>query len=83
MTKRLFQKESYYELKVLGDGILLAAAFFAVYFLKRGEFYQGQFLRLEPRFERFFPVLMMVWLLVTLLSKKFTRLEKDDYFSFP
>jgi lipopolysaccharide/colanic/teichoic acid biosynthesis glycosyltransferase len=81
MSKRLFQKESYYWLKVLFDGILLAAAFFAVYFLKRGEFFAGKLLRLEPRFETFFPVLMVTWLLVTLFSKKFTSLEKADYFS--
>jgi len=81
MAKRLFQKESYYWLKVLYDGILLAAAFFTVYFLQRGEFFNGKFLRLEPKFAKFFPVLMIAWFFVTLFSKKFTKLEKTDYSS--
>lgn len=69
MTRRLFQKEQYYLFKFLFDGFLLAAAFFSVYFLKRGTFYQQEFLRLEPRFRTFFIVLMVIWTLVTLLSK--------------
>lgn len=81
MSKRLFQKEPYYWLKVLADGIQLAAAFFAVYYLKRGEFLNGKFLGLEPKFEKFFPLLLMAWFVVTLISKKFTKLEKTDYFS--
>ena len=78
---RLFQKESYYWLKIIFDGLLLGIAFLAVYFLKRGGFYNGKFLSLEPKFEKFFLVLMIAWFIVTLFSKKFTKLKKTDYFS--
>ena len=81
MSNRLFQKEKYYWWKILLDGLLLAAAFYLVYFFKREGFFQGEFLRLEPNFRRFFPVLLGVWLVVTLLSKKFTQLREPGYFN--
>jgi lipopolysaccharide/colanic/teichoic acid biosynthesis glycosyltransferase len=80
MSKRLFQKEPYYFLKVLLDGFLLTAAFFTVYLLKRGSFYHDRFPGLEPNFATFFPVLIITWLLVTLFSKKFTILKETGYF---
>ncbi|MCU0288426.1 MAG: sugar transferase [Acidobacteria bacterium] len=81
MSKRLFQKESYYWLKVISDGIHLIAAFYIFYYLKRQTFFNGKFLALEPRFAKFFPLLLAAWFIVTLFSKKFTRLETVDYIS--
>jgi lipopolysaccharide/colanic/teichoic acid biosynthesis glycosyltransferase len=75
MTNEFLAKERFYWLKVILDGIFLAIAFFAVYWLRRGN------LLIDERFREFLPVLFLTWFLVTILSKKFKILKKQDYFS--
>jgi hypothetical protein len=75
MAQNFLKKERFYWLKVLLDGFFLALAFAAVYGYRRGT------LDFEPSFRRFLPLLFLIWLLVTILSKKFKVLEKRDYFS--
>lgn len=75
MASNYLSKERFYWGKVLLDGIFLAAAFLMIYFLRRDT------LLIEERFRKFLPILLLTWLLVTLLSKKFKVLEKRDYFS--
>jgi lipopolysaccharide/colanic/teichoic acid biosynthesis glycosyltransferase len=75
MANNYLAKERYYWLKVLLDGIFLATAFLAVYWFRRGE------LHIDEPFRKFLPILFLTWFLVTLLSKKFKELEKQDYFS--
>jgi lipopolysaccharide/colanic/teichoic acid biosynthesis glycosyltransferase len=75
MANNYLSKERYYWLKVLLDGIFLAIAFIAVYWLRQGN------LVIDDRFRKFLPLLFLTWFLVTILSKKFKRLEKQDYFS--
>jgi lipopolysaccharide/colanic/teichoic acid biosynthesis glycosyltransferase len=75
MASNYLAKERFYWLKVLLDGIFLAASFLIVYWIKRGD------LAIDEPFRKFFPILLMTWLFVTLLSKKFKKLEKQDYFS--
>ncbi|MFH2108805.1 MAG: sugar transferase [Chrysiogenia bacterium] len=75
MAQNFLLKERFYWLKVLLNGIFLALAFTATYWFRRGD------LLIEPSFRRFLPVLFLTWLLVTLLSKKFKVLPKQDYFS--
>jgi lipopolysaccharide/colanic/teichoic acid biosynthesis glycosyltransferase len=57
------------------DGFFLAMSFVAVYWFRRGNFL------IDESFHEFLPILFLTWFLVTLLSKKFKRLEKQDYFS--
>ena len=75
MSPNYLKKERYYWLKVLLDGLFLAIAFAVVYWFRRGN------LLIEEPFRKFLPVLFAAWLLVTLLSKKFKVLQKQDYFS--
>jgi lipopolysaccharide/colanic/teichoic acid biosynthesis glycosyltransferase len=75
MADNYLAKERFYWLKVLLDGTLLALAFLATFWFRRGT------LHIEEPFRKFLPVLFLTWFLVTLLSKKFKRLEKQDYFS--
>jgi len=75
MSSNYLKKERFYWLKVILDGTFLAFAFLSVYWLRRGD------LLIDEDFRRFLPVLFLTWLLVTLLSKKFKILEKQDYFS--
>ena len=75
MSLNYLSKERFYWLKVLLDGIFLAVSFAAVYWLRRGNIY------IEATFRKFLPILLLTWFLVTILSKKFKTLEKQDYFS--
>ena len=75
MSQNYLSKERYYWLKVLLDGIFLAVSFAAVYWLRRGNLY------IEAPFRKFLPILFLTWFLVTILSKKYKTLEKQDYFS--
>jgi lipopolysaccharide/colanic/teichoic acid biosynthesis glycosyltransferase len=75
MPNNYLKKEKFYWVKVLLDGIFLATAFTAVYWFRRGD------LLIDEPFRKFLPILFLTWFLVTLLSKKFKRLEKQDYFS--
>jgi len=75
MANNYLSKERFYWLKVLLDGIFLAIAFLAAFWLRRGD------LLIDESFRKFLPILFLTWFLVTLLSKKFKRLERQDYFS--
>ncbi|MCG2810705.1 MAG: sugar transferase [Candidatus Aminicenantes bacterium] len=75
MPQNYLSKERYYWLKVLLDGIFLASSFLATYWLRRGD------LVIDENFQKFLPILFLTWFLVTILSKKFKILEKQDYFS--
>jgi len=75
MANNFIKKERFYWLKVLLDGVFLAIAFIAAYWLRRGD------LRIEVPLRNFLPVLFLTWLMVTLLSRKFKVQEKRDYFS--
>ena len=75
MSANYLKKENIYWLKVLLDGIFLAIAFLATYWLRRGD------LVIDENFRKFLPILFLTWFLVTILSKKFKVLEKQDYFS--
>jgi len=67
-------RSRHYGLKVLLDGLLLAASFFLAYGLKR------QTLVLDNAFLRFLSILFVSWLLITVLSKKFYLIDTRDYF---
>jgi len=75
MATNYLAKERYYWLKVLLDGLFLAIAFLATYWLRRGDLF------IDEPFRRFLPILFLTWFLVTILSKKYKTLEKQDYFS--
>lgn len=75
MATNYLVKERFYWLKVFLNGIFLALAFLGVYWLRRGN------LVIDENFRKFLPLLFLAWFLVTLLSKKFKALEKQDYFS--
>lgn len=75
MANNYLSKERFYWAKILLDGIFLSIAFLATYWLRRGN------LDIDEPFRKFLPVLFLTWLLVTLLSKKFKILQKQDYFS--
>lgn len=75
MANNYLAKERYYWLKVLLDGIFLAIAFLATYWLRRGN------LIIDERFRKFLPLLFLTWFLVTILSKKFKIIARQDYFS--
>lgn len=75
MANNFIAKERYYWLKVLLDGIFLAIAFAIVFWLRRGS------LHIDEPFRKFIPILFLTWFMVTILSKKYKVLEKQDYFS--
>lgn len=75
MPQNYLAKERFYWLKVLLNGTFLTLAFIATYWFRRGD------LLIDESFRRFLPVLFLTWMLVTLLSKKFKVLPKQDYFS--
>jgi len=75
MATNYLEKERFYWLKVLLDGIFLATAFLAVYWLRRND------LLIDDNFRKFLPILFLTWFLVTILSKKFKIIDKQDYFS--
>ncbi len=74
MTKNYLEKEKFYWLKIITDGILLAGSFVAIYYVKR------QHLHIEEKFLKYFVLLMMAWMIATLFSKKFLRTNEEDYF---
>jgi lipopolysaccharide/colanic/teichoic acid biosynthesis glycosyltransferase len=75
MSQNYLSKERFYWLKVLLDGIFLAIAFLLTYWLRRGD------LLIDESFKKFIPILFLTWFLVTILSKKYKTLERQDYFS--
>ncbi len=75
MANNLLRKERFYWLKVLLDGLFLAISFALVYWLRRGN------LNIDGPFRRFLPIAFLTWFLVTVLSKKFKIVEKEDYFT--
>jgi hypothetical protein len=74
MSSSYLHKERFYWLKVILDGIFLAIAFLATYWLRRGN------LLLDENFRKFLPILFLTWFLVTILSKKFKKFERREYF---
>jgi len=74
LAKNYLEKEKFYWLKIVIDGILLAGSFLAIYYVKR------QHLRIEENFQKYFLLLMITWLVTTLFSKKFMRVIEEDYF---
>jgi len=75
MASNYLKKERFYWLKVFIDGVFLAVAFLVVHCLRRGD------LVIDKNFQKFLPILFLTWFLVTILSKKFKVLEKQDYFA--
>lgn len=75
MSPNYLNKERYYWLKVLADGLLLAASLAFVLWLRQGG------LTLDERLQRFIPVMFAAWLLTTVFSRKFKALKDRDYFS--
>ncbi len=67
------EKESYYWLKILGDGIILLISFLTAYYFKRGHF------RIEADFRVFFLSLTAIWFFSTVFSKKFMRIHVENY----
>jgi len=74
--KNYLEREKFYWIKILFDGILLLCAFFVAYLIKRGN------LNIETKFKNFLIVLFLAWFFVTLFSKKFMKLEKRNYFTY-
>lgn len=74
MSKSYLERENYYWLKIIIDGILLAGSFLTVYYFKR------EHLRIEESFRNFFILIMIIWLVTTLFSKKFLRTKTGDFF---
>lgn len=74
MSKYYLEKEKYYWLKFLFDGLLLLSSFLMIYYIKRGH------LAIEHNFRKFLPILFLIWFLSTLFSKKFMKVEKQNYF---
>lgn len=74
MSAYHLQQEKYYWLKFISDGFLLLCAFLTAYFIKRGH------LDIEGGFQKFLLLLILIWLVTTLLSKKFMITEKQLYF---
>ncbi|MCJ7523610.1 MAG: sugar transferase, partial [Candidatus Aminicenantes bacterium] len=75
MSENYLAKERFYWLKVFLDGTFLAIAFMSVYWLRRGDLF------IDEDFREFLPIVFLTWFLVTILSKKFKVIEKQDYFS--
>jgi lipopolysaccharide/colanic/teichoic acid biosynthesis glycosyltransferase len=74
MKKNYLELERFYWLKILIDGILLAASFLILYYVKRQNF------QIEERFQKYFILLTVAWLITTLFSKKFLLQQGSDYF---
>jgi lipopolysaccharide/colanic/teichoic acid biosynthesis glycosyltransferase len=74
MPNNYLVKERYYWLKVLLDGIFLAIGFLTVYWFRRGT------LVIDAKFRPFLTLMFALWLLATLLSKKFKHQGSSDYF---
>lgn len=74
MSAYHLQQEKYYWLKLIFDGFLLLCAFLTAYFIKRGH------LDIEGNFQKFLPLLISIWFVTTLFSKKFMIAEKQQYF---
>ena len=75
MSPNYLNKERYYWLKVLADGLLLAASLAFVLWLRQGSFL------LDERLKKLLPVFFATWLLTTIFSRKFKALKNRDYFS--
>jgi lipopolysaccharide/colanic/teichoic acid biosynthesis glycosyltransferase len=71
--KNYLEKESHYWWKILFDGLLLVVSFLGAYYFKRGH------LVIEPDFQQLFVVLLASWFLVTILSRKYLKVETPDY----
>jgi lipopolysaccharide/colanic/teichoic acid biosynthesis glycosyltransferase len=71
--KNYLEKERYYWWKMLLDGIMLVISFLGAYYLKRGH------LVVEPDFQKFFGVLILLWFGATIFSKKFLKIDASDY----
>jgi lipopolysaccharide/colanic/teichoic acid biosynthesis glycosyltransferase len=75
MSANYIKKQRFYWLKVLADGLLLAASLAFVLWLRQGS------LMLDERLQRFIPVMFAAWLLTTVFSTKFKVLKERDYFT--
>ena len=75
MKKNFLEREHFYFLKVIMDGILLAGSFLFIYYVKRSS------LEIDPRFKGFLILLMGAWLVSTIFSKKFMQIKDEDYFN--
>lgn len=73
MSERYLQRSRNYFWLILGDGLLLLAAFMAVYTLRRGHLW------IEPEFQYVVPWMFAFWLVFTLLSGKFMQRENPDF----
>ena len=58
------------------DGLLLAAAFFVMNYLKRGNFF------MVPQYDQIIMILYAIWLPVTLITTKFGRRNPRNYRDF-
>ncbi|MFC2156790.1 sugar transferase [Acidobacteriota bacterium] len=75
MSRNFIQKEKHYWIKILIDGILLLAAFFLVYYIRRGH------IQIELNFRRFLPYLIISWFVVSIFSKKFKEYKHSNLYS--
>lgn len=75
MASNYIKKQRFYWLKVLLDGMLLAAALASVVWLRQGN------LLLDERLKKLLPVFFATWLFTTIFSPKFKVLRDRDYFS--
>ena len=74
MASNYIKKQRFYWLKVLLDGMLLAAALASVVWLRQGN------LLLDERLKKLLPVFFATWLFTTIFSPKFKVLRDRDYF---
>jgi lipopolysaccharide/colanic/teichoic acid biosynthesis glycosyltransferase len=73
MAKNYLERESFYWLKLLGDGLLLTLSFLLAYYFKRGHLY------IEKDFQVYFAALMVIWFVCTIFSKKFMKIHVENY----
>ncbi len=71
MPFHLKSKKASYLLNISFDGLLLFAAFFVIYFTKRGH------VSVELSFLSFLPVYFLAWFLSTVAGKKFRTLKDE------
>jgi hypothetical protein len=74
MGKKYLEREKFYWFKILIDGILLSGSFLGIYYVKR------EHIQVEADFQAYFILLAIAWLISTLFSKKFMKVEGEEYF---
>ena len=75
MNHRYVERGRYYVWLLTGDFLLLLGSFIGAYALRRGHLW------IEPEFQLLVPWILGFWLVFTLLSGKFMRLENPEFVS--